>query len=445
MGPVVIAVALTVFLGQAFCEDVAPTEDKRTDKGISGEKRSLYGIKKWPKGVVPYEFGHGGFYDSEKDLIMQALDEWKLMTCVDFRKAVPSDRRRVKFIKVPGKCEAPLHVGSAPVINVYINAMCRYAKMLQITGSIFGLRESNFHGTQNNNMKDFVMKPYELSYENIRAIYMLYGCAGKLATVCPKYPCPLHGFRGSDCECRCEGKPLKLCCIPPYDPGVSTPRLPPPPPSKPCFPGDGHVLLDNGKLLEIKHLEIGQRILTVKDGRRVFSEVKTFLKRRPSVNATYVTLATDEGNQISLSDDHLLFATTNTSTTMEARLAGLIKPGDYIFSTAQCSRDLCAERVAQVFISYKQGAYVPLTDEGTLVVDGFLASCYTTASHDVAHILMTPFRWFPWLLASEQQDGYSSLIPVIKAIARMVLPKRVLLADENQHILQSLYHSRSEL
>ena len=38
------------------------------------------------------------------------------------------------------------------------------------------------------------------------------------------------------------------------------------------------------------------------------------------------------------------------------RLAGLVKPGDYIFSTTNCARGVCAERVVQVSLSYKQGS-----------------------------------------------------------------------------------------
>ena len=41
------------------------------------------------------------------------------------------------------------------------------------------------------------------------------------------------------------------------------------------------------------------------------------------------------------------------------------------------------------------GAYVPLVNEGNIVVDGVLASCYGSFNHDVAHIIMAPMRWFP--------------------------------------------------
>ena len=44
------------------------------------------------------------------------------------------------------------------------------------------------------------------------------------------------------------------------------------------------------------------------------------------------------------------------------------------------------------------GAYVPLTREGNIVVDGVLASCYASFDHDVANIAMTPMQWYPEIL-----------------------------------------------
>ena len=48
---------------------------------------------------------------------------------------------------------------------------------------------------------------------------------------------------------------------------------------------------------------------------------------------------------------------------------------------------------------FPSGAYTPLTKEGTIMVDGVLASCYVHAhGHDLAHMAMTPVKWFPEML-----------------------------------------------
>ena len=36
--------------------------------------------------------------------------------------------------------------------------------------------------------------------------------------------------------------------------------------------------------------------------------------------------------------------------------------------------------------------------EGTIMVDGVLTSCYASSDHYLAHIGMTPVRWFPEIL-----------------------------------------------
>ena len=40
------------------------------------------------------------------------------------------------------------------------------------------------------------------------------------------------------------------------------------------------------------------------------------------------------------------------------------------------------------------GAFVPLTEDGTIMMDGVVASCYASFDHDLAHIAMTPMRWW---------------------------------------------------
>ena len=57
------------------------------------------------------------------------------------------------------------------------------------------------------------------------------------------------------------------------------------------------------------------------------------------------------------------------------------------------------------------GAYTPVTKEGNIVVDGVLASCYAYSDHVLAHIVMTPIRWFPqmmeWIFGKENgSPGY---------------------------------------
>ena len=33
---------------------------------------------------------------------------------------------------------------------------------------------------------------------------------------------------------------------------------------------------------------------------------------------------------------------------------------------------------------------------GNIIVDGMVASCYASFNNDLAHIIISPMRWFPW-------------------------------------------------
>ena len=41
-----------------------------------------------------------------------------------------------------------------------------------------------------------------------------------------------------------------------------------------------------------------------------------------------------------------------------------------------------------------------MTIDGNIVVDGVLASCYSFSHHHLAHIVITPLRWFPDIMNS---------------------------------------------
>ena len=65
--------------------------------------------------------------------------------------------------------------------------------------------------------------------------------------------------------------------------------------------------------------------------------------------------------------------------------------------------------------------------EGRILVDDILASCYASVRHDLAHIGMTPIRWFPdvieWIFGEMNES-----VPYIKInedLGRWVLPYKV--------------------
>merc|ERR1719187_1973809 len=71
----------------------------------------------------------------------------------------------------------------------------------------------------------------------------------------------------------------------------------------------------------------------------------------------------------------------------------IVQDGDYVNKSL----------VVKIEAEKLDGAYVPLTEHGTLLVDGVLASSYANGPHDVAHVLLTPARWLPSLFLSGEE------------------------------------------
>ena len=62
--------------------------------------------------------------------------------------------------------------------------------------------------------------------------------------------------------------------------------------------------------------------------------------------------------------------------------------------------------------------------EGTIVVDRILASCYPSVHHDIAHLVMTPIRYFPQLIMSifHEENGFSGFVKIMEDLGRWENP-----------------------
>ena len=69
-----------------------------------------------------------------------------------------------------------------------------------------------------------------------------------------------------------------------------------------------------------------------------------------------------------------------------------------------------------------------MTDEGNIVVDGILASCYASFDHDLAHFAMTPMKWFPelmeWMFG--ENNGIQGYVSFVKILGRYLMPNEYL-------------------
>ena len=66
------------------------------------------------------------------------------------------------------------------------------------------------------------------------------------------------------------------------------------------------------------------------------------------------------------------------------------------------------------------GAHVPLAVDGSIMVDGILASYYAFPDHDLAHIGTAPIRYFPemiqWIFGDDHNGwkDYASIAEDLK-------------------------------
>ena len=81
-----------------------------------------------------------------------------------------------------------------------------------------------------------------------------------------------------------------------------------------------------------------------------------------------------------------------------------------------------------MMLMFSPGAYVPLTEDGNIVVGGVLASCYASFDHDLAHLTMIPMQWYPeltqWIFGVN--NGSPEYVEITKEFGRWVLPSPLL-------------------
>jgi hypothetical protein len=88
-----------------------------------------------------------------------------------------------------------------------------------------------------------------------------------------------------------------------------------------------------------------------------------------------------------------------------------VKVGDYLILQKEYQVSPATEKVVSIEEKYLQGGFSPITEDGTIVVDGYVASCYSNPlfqtseyvtifgipivhRHVYAHMLKSPLRLF---------------------------------------------------
>jgi Hint module len=151
-----------------------------------------------------------------------------------------------------------------------------------------------------------------------------------------------------------------------------------------CFPASAFVEKKDGSIIPISAVNVGD---TIRTGADSFSDVFMFTHRNAVSVNEFVKLTTSEGASVTLTAGHYLHVEQKNS--LVAAVDVMV--GDSL--VLAFAKDAASVVVTKESVS-GLGLYNPQTVDGSIVVDGFLASAYTTAVHPkVAHCSLAPIRW----------------------------------------------------
>ncbi len=163
-----------------------------------------------------------------------------------------------------------------------------------------------------------------------------------------------------------------------------------------CFPGWARVTVAGGLQKSLSSLAPGDRVMALSGtGQVVFSEVLLFLHRDQESLSTFLSLETEDGHRLAVTPHHLVFLGPGCrldSSEYQAQFASRAKTGDCVLiHTAE--GQVHPSRIISVSAEESVGVYAPLTEAGTMFVDGVLASSYALVEdHRLAHWAFGPVR-----------------------------------------------------
>jgi desert hedgehog len=146
-----------------------------------------------------------------------------------------------------------------------------------------------------------------------------------------------------------------------------------------CFPAHALVTLASGEPRRMDALAVGDRVLVA---HKRFSDVFMFTHRQSAVRARFLTIHTASGHKIPATPGHYLYVNGALVP------AASVKTGDHM--TLESGATSAVVSVSQ---SVERGIYNPQTLHGDIVVNGVVASTYTTAvSPVIGHAWLAPLR-----------------------------------------------------
>ena len=149
--------------------------------------------------------------------------------------------------------------------------------------------------------------------------------------------------------------------------------------------------------MPIRDLRVGDlvQVSTPSEGEKArFSEVYAFLDAKKDSKISYLDLAHSGNGVLRVTPLHTLFVRRNGHSHFVPMLAHQVTEGDALLFTPNATEATSRSvHITSVSRSVDTDAFAPATMEGTIVVDGVVASCYAnTVRHHLAHLSLAPLR-----------------------------------------------------
>ncbi|XP_077409565.1 desert hedgehog protein isoform X2 [Vanacampus margaritifer] len=163
-----------------------------------------------------------------------------------------------------------------------------------------------------------------------------------------------------------------------------------------CFPGWARVTVAGGSQKSMSSLTPGDKVMAMSmTGQIVFSPVLLFLHRDQEARVTVLSLETEDGHRLAVTPHHLVFLDPDCTldySKYQARFASRTRVQNCVL-IHRADGQIHPSRISSVLAQETTGAYAPLTEDGTLFVDGVLASSYALVEgHVLAHWAFGPLR-----------------------------------------------------
>ena len=158
---------------------------------------------------------------------------------------------------------------------------------------------------------------------------------------------------------------------------------------------------ENRGIVQISELKYGDMVKTfdAQSNKSTFTKFLNYLHTDKSAKVEYLSIRTESADKdLIISPLHLIAHISKETRKLEFVFAKELKLDDQlVVETTNGERK--HDRCTKIESIQDKGAYAPLTESGTIMVNNVLASCYAnTYNHELAHLVFKPVRfWYTYI------------------------------------------------